>query len=445
MTQPTVTRRLLTSIRVGAALNAIVVSVIVWLAWPAVMAEPDPQYLEDIAAEMTALMAEGQEGLENAAPIYEEAIAELERLEAKWNASSDRWWSGHMYDLSKEPWDPVELETALAAFREGNELFALLDRAAELDGLALHLQPDVLGFVSSPILDNSIAMSFAHQTRLRVACMNADWAIALQTIQSGLGSARLFAWASSPIGLFYSRAMERVLVPIIHLSHELVLPTEFCEDAIAVIEEDLQRSLDVERFIRGMELELRSSTSRGYDRRGRLLKWWISKEEGGWFDDWFGSYDEAPNLAERLWNVMSIFGTPEHEAFLKKLDEIIPKIQQWVQLPNAERPSYEELDWNDALGEFGGPTGIEFRATKYDEVHYHHAAVITLLRLEIYFNEHGVWPESLNELPGGVPIEPLYGEPFQYERVEDDEHGRPYLLYWSVPTGPDLVEINTPR
>ena len=36
-----------------------------------------------------------------------------------------------------------------------------------------------------------------------------------------------------------------------------------------------------------------------------------------------------------------------------------------------------------------------------------------------------------------LPADPVHGEPFGYRLVEDDPHGRPYLLYV---TGLDLVD-----
>jgi len=56
-----------------------------------------------------------------------------------------------------------------------------------------------------------------------------------------------------------------------------------------------------------------------------------------------------------------------------------------------------------------------------------------MLALAIHRDRHGTYPESLDMLAPDilpqVPIDPINGKTFGYRLLDDDEHGRAYLLY----------------
>jgi hypothetical protein len=64
-----------------------------------------------------------------------------------------------------------------------------------------------------------------------------------------------------------------------------------------------------------------------------------------------------------------------------------------------------------------------------------------MLALETHRAVHGRYPDGLGDLVpdfmAKLPLDPVHGAPFGYRLVEDDPHGRPYLLYV---TGVDLVD-----
>lgn len=439
-------RRICTPLRVCCALNAAIVGVFIWLAWPAVMAEPDPRYLEDIAAEMTALMTEGQEGLENAAPIYEEAMAELERLDAKWSRHlTGDSWPALVSELSRGSWGSAKHELALQALEDGEAFFALLDRAVAVDGFTIRFRADPPGSIFHPLVDRTSEIRLLLMARLRLACMSSDWRAALEVVEIAMTGARHAAFAPGGIGSSNSYLYRRSLDELVRLTQELQAPTPFCERVLSVLEENLRRIVDPDRFIDGMALEFRWVNARGFDERGRLLTWWIKGTDDDWFSRKYGRYEDAPNLAERLYNVIVIFGSPTHEEFMDALGEVVPKLRRWVKTPVSERPSIVNLDWIHSLEEWGIHWDTLGSINSYDWVRTRQLAVMTLLRLEIYFNEHGVWPESLDELPGGAPIDRKGDNLFPYERVDDDPHGRPFLLHWPGMAGEHQAPVNSPR
>ncbi len=443
-------RRVCTPLRVSCALNAAIVGVFVWLAWPAVMAEPDPQYLEDIAAEMTALMAEGQEGLENAAPIYEEAIAELERLNNKWKQQDPNHdWDGRIRLLTRRQWGSEEHEAALVALEDGDKLFALLEQAAEVDGFTVRFKIQTSAsqyrHLTHPALKHTYDLAGSLQARLRVACLSGDWTNALVTISLITTAAQHYArtpgvWVQQ-MSFSYSHKVRE----LIYLTQELQLPTPFCEQAIVLLEQDLLHQIDIERYVDGMAFDFRWLTSDGFDHRGRMLTSWLGAQNEDWHYQLFSNDEFIPNLAERLRDVTEIFGVRTHDEFMRTLDKVKIKLRLWTESPSSKRPKLKDEDWTHSLDKFGVERMYMYGINLVDQRHHYHYAAITLLRLEIFYSKHSVWPESLDELPGGAPIDPRYGKPFLYERIEDDEHDRPYLLFWPNSTAPNRTPINEPR
>jgi hypothetical protein len=56
-----------------------------------------------------------------------------------------------------------------------------------------------------------------------------------------------------------------------------------------------------------------------------------------------------------------------------------------------------------------------------------------MVALALHRARHGAYPSSLSALAPEIlpeaPVDPLHGLPFVYRLLEDDPHGRPYLLY----------------
>jgi hypothetical protein len=157
----------------------------------------------------------------------------------------------------------------------------------------------------------------------------------------------------------------------------------------------------------------------GVEAKGSILD---AAESRFFFASRADALEVSDDLIDRLIGVSRLDPSERLEAALD-LDAFVNRLPRRHKLTRVTIPAVGEFVKNQAIAR------LRIVSTRL------------MVALEACRASTGSFPDALEDLVPGIvghlPADPVAGGPFMYRLVEDDPHGRPYLLYV---TGLDLVD-----
>lgn len=153
-------------------------------------------------------------------------------------------------------------------------------------------------------------------------------------------------------------------------------------------------------------------------------------------------FGDVEDTIEFSWRdaIHSIYFMPTRHELLALSDTYFERCRPLAALSQAELrdEQHEIMDWIESrparyeLFQVFAPTVLRLLQS-YGYLQMDNLSVRIMLALEAFRDDHGAYPDSLEELVpdylAEISTDPLTGQPFGYRRVSDDPIGRGYLLY----------------
>ncbi|TVQ32574.1 MAG: hypothetical protein EA376_05365 [Phycisphaeraceae bacterium] len=455
----------------GALLAVFLASA--WVGWFAahrVAATPAPEW--DANDRLNELVASRQPEGANAWPIYERIIRDALEVDEV------DWWIGN--DLHSElrallmqrpllgAWsDPVwtKQRASFEALRPVLEMLNDLDGAPGCARPYLP-PPEAMGGLAPgvmtlfPELGNIRRVAILNVVGLRAAAAEEDWDEVVLRFRVGRAMARHLTHQATLIEWMVSGSMAAMLFDELgHILLERQVPASVCERLLDAFDDHPWPGLPMMEMLSGERIFMEDFVQWIYSpgENGILVQWALLSIEMEWpelFNSDTGGV-AAPGMSYRLTGLNpALFVEPRRGEVMRIIDEMFTEVESRA-APDALERTIDDSLFTRAISR---SRLIERLLSSTDRAFNNVRSAMTtqkgleiMLRLELHRARTGAWPESLEQaMAPAQTLDPVTGQPIEFERVEDDEHGRPYILrapdeYTHLVRLPHWPELNTVR
>ncbi len=437
------------------AVAAAVFAVGCWRTWALIVAKPHPTV--DTIAQLDALTLEGQPEGENAWDAYSELFAdELDESHLLMRPNERKRVVLASFEASRGEWTDKDRSDLVQWLGEHRHLLqkaasiVVMDRFAAPYSRFIGVYPFgsnwqttllVMGDPENEFAGNIFLLSELNRAQLRASAHAADWNDVIARVEFGLQLARQYL--NQPTMKDNNRAIGLALLFLIELAqvvNEYEIPIDVCQSIENMLE---QTEFDVEqafgRAISAHSIELVDVIQWGHTRAGLPLItvydssiWELNSltrsSASAILRPWSPGRRAAQRQADaRIVHLRNVQSQSVHNLLERRLE----------QEPLLRHPLFSTISMYSAEG------SRKFYLSATSQI----LAVRAMLLLEIYQQEHGVWPNALTDaMDNDDAIDSVSGDPFEYILAPDDSSGRAYELRipWSTRYGNHDV-ANAPR
>ncbi|TVQ32573.1 MAG: hypothetical protein EA376_05360 [Phycisphaeraceae bacterium] len=437
---------------VGLALGAVflMAGALAWIANMRVAAEPAPAW--DAADRLGELVASRQpHGAVDAWPIYQRILHEALGIDDLLNPDGNELYAAFIShrrddDPLRGDWNDPYWVSHRARLEELRPLFPLLDELAEAMGYSRpYLRPEEFGEGPAPgftilLPEVSLMRQLArlNTVGMRAAAEAEDWGEVVRRFRTGRAIGRHLSFQATMIEWLVSAAVIALVHnEMIRIVMEHDIPAPVCEALLRAMAEIEWPGPAPEEMHEGERIAQHDLLQWVYEpgEDGRLVEWALWSFSGFTGVGVGANLDPAspPPLHWRLTNLSPRFlYTPTHGRTLREIDDLFDQYAL-LATPGAD---FHEFDSAAAIARIIRHPVLEYFMPALDRASNNlmisltfQAALEAMLRLELRHAATGAWPATLEEaMTPAQATDPVTGDPFEYERIEDDADGRPYIL-----------------
>ena len=423
-----------------------------WRTWALINAQPHPTV--DTIAQLNALALEGQPEGENAwdayVAAYDEAFPNADALPREQQPNGFMRRS----EIYRGAWEDTD-RTPLIEWLDEHR--ALLDRVDEISQLERFVPvfkhgattaPDGREFASLVLVRSSDQIDWRaidtlqnlNISQMRVSAEAGDWDDVAARMRTGLRIAiQRSKWPRSMdlLRMISSYALMRSAVSFI--LNEYDVPTPACQAMLDALDAwDVDMDLVLRRVGEATSIEYVDA-----------IQWLHTSSGVPLLTEWDNEFNSLPMsiriLIERPlrpWAPGDAHARDVAQRYIAHFERTLTLTHKDFQ---ANHHMYRGHKHHKALMVVGMTAAAGMKTIRALESF--HAALRVMLRLEMYFNEMGHWPDSLlDAMSEAEARDPFSGEMFEYELAPNDQSGRPYELRigW-YSSARDANVVNRPR